>query len=126
MESGGTLTPQFVQDFAAEWIAAWNSHDLERILAHYSEDFRMSSPVIRKVMGEPSGTLAGKAAVRTYWARALAANPGLKFRLVEALGGVDSITIVYEGHRGLSAEVFFFGAGGLVERAHAHYAEPVA
>ena len=23
--------------FAAEWIAAWNAHDLDRILAHYAE-----------------------------------------------------------------------------------------
>ena len=30
--------------FAAEWIEAWNAHDLERILAHYADDFEMASP----------------------------------------------------------------------------------
>ena len=32
--------------FAADWIDAWNSHDLERILGHYSDDFEMCSPLI--------------------------------------------------------------------------------
>ena len=26
--------------FAEEWVAAWNAHDLERILAHYSDEFK--------------------------------------------------------------------------------------
>lgn len=40
------------QEFAAEWIAAWNSHDLERILSHYAEDFEMASPLIIERMKE--------------------------------------------------------------------------
>ncbi|MBK8537965.1 MAG: nuclear transport factor 2 family protein [Candidatus Competibacteraceae bacterium] len=53
--------------FAREWIAAWNSHDLGKILLHYSADFTMSSPRIALVAQEPSGVLTGKAAVATYW-----------------------------------------------------------
>jgi ketosteroid isomerase-like protein len=26
----------FAEHFAAEWIDAWNCHDLERILSHYA------------------------------------------------------------------------------------------
>lgn len=33
----------FAERFANVWIAAWNSHDLERILAHYEDEFEMSS-----------------------------------------------------------------------------------
>ena len=33
------LTHEFARRFAEEWIAAWNAHDLERILAHYTDDF---------------------------------------------------------------------------------------
>ena len=54
------LDRKFAEAFAAEWIAAWNSHDLERILSHYTEDFAMSSPGIVKLASEPSGTLKGK------------------------------------------------------------------
>ncbi|MFC6805599.1 hypothetical protein ACFQE2_07705 [Methylophaga thalassica] len=48
------------EQFAHEWIAAWNSHDLTQILSHYDDDFEMTSPLIVKLMGEPSGKLKGK------------------------------------------------------------------
>lgn len=115
------MRPEFAERFATEWIAAWNSHDLERILAHYADDFEMSSPYIPVIAGEPSGTLKGKAVVRAYWSRALQAVPDLRFELVQALAGVDSVTIYYKGHRGLVAEVLHFGAGGKVRAAFAHY-----
>jgi hypothetical protein len=31
--------------FAAEWIAAWNAHDLDRILSHYAADAVVRTPV---------------------------------------------------------------------------------
>ena len=31
----------FAEQFATEWIEAWNSHDLQRNLAHYTDDFEM-------------------------------------------------------------------------------------
>lgn len=111
----------FARQFAEEWIAAWNAHDLKRILAHYSEDFEMSSPVIRQLAGEPSGRLMGKAAIGAYWARALEHYPDLHFELLHVLTGADSLVLVYNGARGLSAEVFHLNKAGLVERAHAHY-----
>ena len=46
--------------FAGEWVAAWNAHDLGRILAHYADDFEMTSPYIATIAGEPSGTLRAR------------------------------------------------------------------
>jgi len=74
------LEKTFAGRFASEWIDAWNSHDLYRILAHYDDDFEMTSPVIRVLAGEPSGKLRGKAAVGAYWAKALAKGPRGKVR----------------------------------------------
>ena len=116
------MEPGFAQRFAEEWIAAWNSHDLERILEHYEDDFSMSSPIIATLAGEPSGKLQGKAAVGAYWSKALQKVPDLRFELLTVLAGVDSITVYYKGHRGLSAEVLHLGAGGKVRAAYAHYA----
>jgi hypothetical protein len=115
------LTREFADHFAAEWIAAWNSHDLERILAHYTDDFAMSSPMIAAVVQEPSGTLHGKAAVGAYWAKALGRVPDLHFKLIHAFVGADSVAIHYLGARGPAIEVFFFNAQGLVHKAAAHY-----
>ena len=117
------LTREFAVRFAEEWVAAWNAHDLERILSHYTDDFEMSSPVIVEFMGEPSGTLKGKQAVRDYWSRALARFPDLHFELVDVYVGASSAVIHYRGPRGASAEVFWFNDAGKVYRAAAHYSE---
>lgn len=116
------ITREFAEHFAGEWIAAWNAHDLPRVLAHYRDDFSMASPYIAANAGEPSGMLTGKVAVTAYWQRALAVYPRLHFTLTQVLCGADSVVICYEGVRGPAAEVFFFDVAGLVVRAAAHYA----
>ena len=116
------ISQEFAQAFADEWVAAWNSHDLDRILSHYAEDFVMSSPYIAAIAGEASGTLRGKAQVRAYWAAALARMPELRFELHQVLLGIDSVTLYYRGVRGMAAELCFFDGDGLVCRAAAHYA----
>jgi hypothetical protein len=115
------LTKAQAEHFAQDWIAAWNSHDLDRILSHYEDDFEMSSPVIVEVMGEPSGTLRGKERISVYWAKALERYPGLHFEKLHVLCGASSVTIIYNGVRGLSAEVFHFSPSGKVSSAYAHY-----
>lgn len=111
----------FAEHFAKDWVDAWNGHDLERVLSHYTDDFEMSSPVIVKIAGEPSGTLKGKEAVRAYWAKALGLIPNLHFELITTLIGIDSVVIYYQGATGLAAEVFSFNADGKVFKAAAHY-----
>lgn len=116
------ITQAFAQQFAQEWIAAWNSHDLERILAHYTDDFEMSSPFIAAIAGEPSGTLKGKEQVGNYWAAALKKMPDLKFDLVDVLFSVNSVVIYYHSVMGkMSAEWFWFDASGKVTKAIGHY-----
>ena len=112
---------EFAEKFAKEWIAAWNSQDLDRVLAHYANDFVMMSPYIAQLAGVASGALTGKAAVRAYWAAALEKLPGLRFEHVQTLIGADSVTIYYRGVKGMAAEVFFFGPDRLVHQATAHY-----
>jgi ketosteroid isomerase-like protein len=110
------------QRFADEWIAAWNSHDLDRILTHYADDFEFTSPVIVEVMGEPSGTLRGKPAIRTYWSKALARVPELRFTLTEVMCGIRSVVINYVRHDGRHASEWFeLDANGVVVRSAAHY-----
>jgi hypothetical protein len=115
------ISREFGEAFAKEWIAAWNSHDLDRILAHYTDDFTMSSPYIAQIAGVASGNLTGKAQIRAYWAAALERMPSLRFELVQTLIGADSVTIYYRGVKGMVAEVFFFGKDQLVYQAAAHY-----
>ena len=115
------ITQEFPLTFATEWVEAWNTHNLDKILAHYSDDFEMSSPYISQIAQVSSGKLKGKPAVREYWRRALERMPALHFSLLKVLVGVESVTIYYQGVRGLAAEVVFFGPNNLVVRACAHY-----
>ena len=115
------ITREQAYRFATDWVECWNAHDLDRILAHYTEDLEMSSPVIVDLMNEPSGTLRGKEKVRAYWAKALAAQPNLHFELIEVFAGADSLVVHYNGPRGLGAEVLWLDSAGKVYRAAAHY-----
>ena len=48
--------------------------------------------------------------------------PHLHFKLLSVLLGADSITLYYQGVRGMAAEVFSFNAYHKVAKACAHYA----
>ena len=115
------LSHEFATQFAESWIAAWNSHDLERILSHYTDDFVMASPRIALVAGEPSGILKGKDKIGPYWRKALELSPQLNFEHLSTFVSADSIVIHYKGVRGLTAEALFFNDVGKVYRAAAHY-----
>jgi ketosteroid isomerase-like protein len=112
----------WAEDFAQKWIEAWNAHDLERILSHYTEDFEMSSPLIIQRMREPSGVLRGKVNIRPYWEIGLAQQPPLHFQLLEVLVGVNSLVLHYRTASGrLAAEVLTFNEEGQLIKGNAHY-----
>jgi len=107
--------------FAEDWIASWNSHDLDRILVHYAADIVFLSPVAQQTVG--NGRVVGLAALRAYWSDRLTARPDLKFERLEVLTGHQCLTIRYRNHRGQSAaETFEFGPDGKVIRSFACYA----
>ena len=114
------MTSDEARAFAAEWIAAWNSHDLDRILSHYATDIVLLSPLAQKLVG--NGHIAGMPALRAYWAKGLAAQPSLKFDFDEVRVGHECLTILYRNQRGQKgAETFQFGVDGKVVRSFACY-----
>lgn len=115
------IEPAAARGFATEWVEAWNSHDIERILRHYTDDVEFSSPFVVTIAGEATGTLRGKAALRSYWTRALAGLPDLHFTLLDVLAGVSAVTLHYRGHRGPVAETFHLDASGQVRASLACY-----
>ncbi len=117
------MTRDAALEFAKDWVESWNSHDLKRILSHYTDDFEMSSPRITLVMNDASGKLKGKEKVGSYWAKSLEQSTDLTFELREVLIGADSLVIYYRNvTRGkMAAEVFVFDALGRVVKSMAHY-----
>jgi ketosteroid isomerase-like protein len=116
------ISTTFAQEFAQEWVASWNSHDLDRVMSHYADDFEMTSPFIATLMQELTGTIRGKENVRAYGAKAQERIPDLTFGSIDILISVNSITIYYNAIFGKrAAEVLFFDENFKVKRSIAHY-----
>ena len=116
-----TIDREFARRLAADWIAAWNSGDLERVFALYDDDFEMRSPLIAERGFSPTGALRGKAAIRPYWGAGIAtAKPPLRFELIDAYGGVDTVAIHYRSvGRKQVVEILELDAHGRVIRGSA-------
>jgi ketosteroid isomerase-like protein len=106
------------------WIADWNRHDLDAVMARLHDDVVFSSPLIPQVVGEPSGVLRGKDAVRAYWEQALTMLPDLHFELLGITVGHDALAVRYVNERGReSTEVLLVDLDGLVVRGAGTYGE---
>jgi hypothetical protein len=111
-----------VRELADHWVKAWNSHDLDRIMSHYEDDVVLISPVAAKVLGDPSGKVAGKAALRSYFERALEVYPNLSFQLVDVMWGLRSVVLYYTNQKGSkTGEYMEIGPTGKVSRVVANY-----
>jgi hypothetical protein len=117
-----SVVPHDVADqFARDWIAAWNAHDLDRIVSHYRDDVLLVSPFAARA-GALDGVLRGLPALRDYFARALALYTDLCFEPIAALSGVNSIALHYRSVEGREAiEVVELDARRQVHRVAAHY-----
>lgn len=110
------------QRFALEWISAWNSHDIDRILSHYSDDIIITTPMIVLATGGKEDSLSGKNVVSLYWQKALDKFPDLYFELIHSTAGVDSAALFYKSIMNKHAiEVMFFNEEGKINKMFAHY-----
>ena len=108
--------------FTRDWIAAWNSRELDAIISHYSDNILLTSPVAAKLLNDPSGTVRGKAALRNYFQRGLEAYPNLHFELLDVMSGLSSVVLVYLNQKGTkTAEFMEFDESGKVTRVVANY-----
>jgi hypothetical protein len=118
------ISPDDASVLARDWVDAFNRHDLDAVLSHYSADIEFSSPAVIDVLRDPDGTIRGIDALRDYFGKALEKYPGLGFELLHILIGVDSVTILYRSlHRGtVGAEVMTLNEEGKAVRVVVHYA----
>lgn len=116
------LTEANARQFADHWIHSWNSHDLDAILSHYSPDVVLISPTAAKLLQDPSGVVAGKDALRSYFSRGLEAYPNLTFELLDVLWGVSSVLLYFKNQKGTKTGEFMeLDASGKVIRVVANY-----
>lgn len=108
--------------FAEEWVKSWNSHNLEEILSHYSDDVEITTPMIKIATGDESGSLKGKEKVSEYWKKALEKMPDLHFELYDVTEGVNCVAWYYKSVLNKKAiELMFFNEEGKVCKMIACY-----
>ncbi|MFY9936516.1 MAG: nuclear transport factor 2 family protein [Silvibacterium sp.] len=111
-----------IRQFAQHWIAAWNSHDLDAIMSHYAAEVVLTSPTAARLLNDPSGTVTGKEAVRSYFERGLEAYPNLTFELLDVMWGISSVILYYRNQKGTKTGEFMeFDANRKVVRVIANY-----
>lgn len=116
------LQGEFAREFARQWVEAWNSHDIDRILEHYDDEVVLMSPVALNLL-KNDGSVRRKDALRSYFLRGLEAYPDLRFDLTEVLWGLETIVLIYANNvRGnKTAEVMQMSSAGKVLRVWANY-----
>jgi hypothetical protein len=115
-----------ISEFSKEWIDSWNSHDIETILSHYSDDFSLKSPAVLKVLGTGTGELKGKDAIAAYWKMALSKFPQLHFELISCYEGINCLAIHYKGiNDTLVVELMQLNKDGKVSSAEILYGKPL-
>ena len=109
--------------FAKEWVEAFNSHDLERILGHYAPTIELISPLYLRFTGGLSDAVHGIDGLRQYFGGALNRYPDLCFTLLEVAAGSRGICIRYRSNleARIAMECIEFDAGGKAVRALCHY-----
>lgn len=118
--SGGVLT-EFVHDSRH----AWNSHDVDRVIAHYRDDVEYASPF----MADPGRRrLRGREELRRYVTAAFERVPQLGLPAPRHVAiGLDSVTVIYDSHHGsVAAEVLVLDEHLQIRSALCHYDPPPA
>lgn len=106
MSANYLLTDGEARGFAADWIQAWNSRDLDRIMTHYAEGVVLVSPVAAQLLNDPGGTVRGKDKLRDYFQKGLNAFPQLRFDLIEVMRGLSSVVLYYKNQKGTKSGEF--------------------
>jgi hypothetical protein len=104
-------------DHARDWLNAWNTRDINRIMLHYHEDVEFYSPTVIKRWNEPEGRLIGKTALRNHFLKGFEDGNHIKFELLGILGGLDCVAMVYrKGPAGMGVNVVSMNAEGLIRK----------
>jgi SnoaL-like domain len=69
------------EQIALQWFAAFNEHNLEKLLAIYDDNAKHYSPKLKLRQPETEGWIVGKDALRTWWQDAFERLPTLHYKL---------------------------------------------
>ncbi len=108
--------------FAQHWINSWNSHDIDEIMSHYTEEIEFHSPFITLLKFNDTGFITNKPELRKYFEVGLNAYPDLHFAFQRLYTGTNTLAIQYTSVSARQAlEVFEFNDTGKVVKVYCNY-----
>ena len=92
------MATQTLTDIANAWFAAFNEHNVEKLLKLYDPDARHYSPKLKVHHPETSGLINGKNALRSWWQGAFDRLPSLQYEVVRLTPHDDRVFMEYVRH----------------------------
>lgn len=83
---------------ATRWFEAFNQHDLEALLALYSDTAEHYSPKLRARQPETNGKVRGKEALREWWRDAFERLPTLQYTPTTLTANKERVFMEYVRH----------------------------
>ena len=84
-----------LQQIAIRWFDAFNTKNLENILALYDEDAQHFSPKLKIRQPETNGLIIGKEAMRVWWQDAFDSLPTLHYKVTSLTANSDRVFMEY-------------------------------
>jgi ketosteroid isomerase-like protein len=105
-----------LRQFAMDLVDSWNSHNLNNILNHYSDDFELVSPNVKAKLNINSGIIKGKENVRVWWERVLKNVPDLSFEFIDIAESLDSFVLIQKSshNKKITVSNFFLNVNGQI------------
>lgn len=92
------MTDNELKIIATKWFEAFNQHNLEKLLALYSEDAEHYSPKLKVRSPETQGFIKGKLALRSWWRDSFDRLPSLTYEIIRLLPHDSTIFMEYNRH----------------------------
>jgi predicted SnoaL-like aldol condensation-catalyzing enzyme len=83
------------EQIALQWFAAFNEHNLEKLLAVYDDNAKHYSPKLKIRQPETEGWIVGKDALRAWWQDAFDRLPTLHYELNKLTANNERVFMEY-------------------------------
>ena len=117
------LTGERAQELADEWVAAWNAHDLDAIMALYAPGIVFQTPTIIDTLGVADGRVRRRRAHSGSTSPAASSGcPTCASISTASTPGCSSLAMTYRWADGTPVcELHEYNEQGLIERVQALY-----
>jgi len=92
------MSSEINKQIALRWFGAFNTHNLDMLLALYHEDAQHYSPKLKLKYPKSKGLIKGKPALRDWWGDAFERLPNLRYEMLALTADKGQIFMEYIRH----------------------------